>query len=365
MPAPIIAFQDYPVINAAYASVRSKIESYLEEWNTNNPDRVLAALDLWIMGYFHFCIPSAENPPPLGADHKEVRIRLRKILCPLFEESATNLTPSKYAKTLENNENLTTYLKRLVASKTDNPIVTPYIIPGTSIAFKHLYHAGYVKTGDKIVLRARSKDYECTVNELGKVELNVSGKVQKFVSVTQAGIEGLEYPGFNQWKSSRLITAKGESILLDALRQQFDRDQPFPAHFDSPKSKNVSVISPQNPVAITEEDNDFYEGSINRISIEVRERDAAARRACIAHYGANCFICQFDFGKFYGPEAKGFIHVHHRDMLANRKGATLTDAVKDLVPLCPNCHSVVHLRKDAYEVKEVKRMIAKQRSANR
>jgi len=110
----------------------------------------------------------------------------------------------------------------------------------------------------------------------------------------------------------------------------------------------------------TDKDEEFYEGSIRRISVEVRERDAAARKACIAKHGAKCFICEFDFGQFYGPEADGFIHVHHREMLSKSAAKRKVDPINDLVPLCPNCHSVVHLRKDAYEVEEVKAMVEKQ-----
>ena len=108
-------------------------------------------------------------------------------------------------------------------------------------------------------------------------------------------------------------------------------------------------------------DKEFYEGSLKRISVEIRERDPAARKACIEYHECKCWICDFDFGKFYGPEAEGFIHVHHREQLAKAAGRRKVDPIEDLVPLCPNCHSVVHLRKNAYEVDEVKKMVQRQK----
>jgi len=72
------------------------------------------------------------------------------------------------------------------------------------------------------------------------------------------------------------------------------------------------------------------------------ERDPKARSECIKHYGAICKVCGFDFEKVYGEMGKGFIHVHHITKLASINCSYTVDPVKDLIPLCPNCHAMIH-----------------------
>jgi len=83
------------------------------------------------------------------------------------------------------------------------------------------------------------------------------------------------------------------------------------------------------------------------------ERDCGARQKCIAKYGTNCFICKFSFGTEYGKVADGFIHVHHLRELSKIRKEYVIDPTKDLWPVCPNCHAVLHLRNPAYTVEEV------------
>ncbi|SPD73387.1 hypothetical protein PITCH_A1820016 [uncultured Desulfobacterium sp.] len=40
------------------------------------------------------------------------------------------------------------------------------------------------------------------------------------------------------------------------------------------------------------------------------------------------------------------------------------DPIRDLVPVCPNCHAVIHLRKPPYSIKEVKNLIGHRENAN-
>jgi 5-methylcytosine-specific restriction protein A len=72
------------------------------------------------------------------------------------------------------------------------------------------------------------------------------------------------------------------------------------------------------------------------------ERDPEARRRCLALKGYKCVICMFDFFKTYGELGKEFIHVHHIIQLSSRSGSCPTDPGKDLIPVCPNCHAMLH-----------------------
>ena len=99
------------------------------------------------------------------------------------------------------------------------------------------------------------------------------------------------------------------------------------------------------------------EGAAKTISVTVHERNPLARHRCIEHYGAACFVCGFCFGEVYGDIADGYIHVHHLKAVAHRGGEYVVDPIKDLRPICPNCHVVAHLRQPPLSIAELKRLL--------
>jgi 5-methylcytosine-specific restriction protein A len=72
------------------------------------------------------------------------------------------------------------------------------------------------------------------------------------------------------------------------------------------------------------------------------ERSRLNRAACIEIQGSRCIVCGFDFGTIYGPIGEGFIHVHHVVSVAMIGAGTLVNPARDLVPVCPNCHAMLH-----------------------
>jgi 5-methylcytosine-specific restriction protein A len=63
---------------------------------------------------------------------------------------------------------------------------------------------------------------------------------------------------------------------------------------------------------------------------------------CIEHNRPVCSICGFDFEEKYGPRGKGFIHVHHVIPIHQIGKEYKIDYRKDLIPVCPNCHAMLH-----------------------
>jgi 5-methylcytosine-specific restriction protein A len=63
------------------------------------------------------------------------------------------------------------------------------------------------------------------------------------------------------------------------------------------------------------------------------------------------------FEERYGPEAAGIIHVHHVVPLSEIGERYEVDPIKDLRPVCPNCHTVIHATKQARTVEQVAKMI--------
>jgi 5-methylcytosine-specific restriction enzyme A len=114
----------------------------------------------------------------------------------------------------------------------------------------------------------------------------------------------------------------------------------------------------RNPAFPTELVGDAYsEGSVERVSVNRYERNGRARLACIRHHGARCAACDIDFEERYGGIGKGFIHVHHKKPLAALGKRYRLDAVKDLVPVCPNCHAMLHKREPPYDVEELRAIL--------
>jgi 5-methylcytosine-specific restriction protein A len=108
-----------------------------------------------------------------------------------------------------------------------------------------------------------------------------------------------------------------------------------------------------------EEKNLFREGKLVQVLVDRLERNQKARIECIKHHGDKCVVCGFDFGKVYGDIANGFIHVHHINQLSDIKKEYQVDPINDLIPLCANCHSVIHLKKPAMTVEELNNLLKK------
>jgi predicted HNH restriction endonuclease len=99
----------------------------------------------------------------------------------------------------------------------------------------------------------------------------------------------------------------------------------------------------------------LVEGALRQITVNAYERNPVARQKCLAAHGTTCCICGFNFGAVYGPEAEGYIHVHHLRALSEAGGEYEVDPVEDLRPVCPNCHAVLHLGGECRSIYESRR----------
>ncbi|WP_318556764.1 HNH endonuclease [Geobacter anodireducens] len=84
------------------------------------------------------------------------------------------------------------------------------------------------------------------------------------------------------------------------------------------------------------------EGACIRVLVNKYERNPANRAACIAVQGLACKICGFNFSSVYGPMGDGFVEVHHLVPVSRMGQGYIVDPVKDLIPICSNCHSMLH-----------------------
>ena len=105
------------------------------------------------------------------------------------------------------------------------------------------------------------------------------------------------------------------------------------------------------------------EGAAETVTSNQYERNPKARAACIAAHGTACAVCGIDFGDAYGPEFAGKIEVHHIVPLSEIGEAYVVDPVRDLRPVCPNCHTALHSKKGGvYTIEELKAIRGKSHS---
>ena len=106
---------------------------------------------------------------------------------------------------------------------------------------------------------------------------------------------------------------------------------------------------------------DCYEGVKYSINVNRYERSSVARNKCIEKKGCKCIVCGMDFEEMYGEIGKGFIHIHHVVPISTINKNYRVNYEKDLVPVCPNCHAMLHYgeKGKVLTVDDLKRIIDK------
>ncbi|MFI3171785.1 MAG: HNH endonuclease [Eubacteriales bacterium] len=161
--------------------------------------------------------------------------------------------------------------------------------------------------------------------------------IKTFEPITSDEIKHLDnnFKGFSQ--ATINLSTKIQAKLLDLIA-----------------SKQQYIIPDEiiNPSKITE-------GAKKQIIVNAYERSSKARTLCIQKHGYQCAICGFDFGKFYGTQFEGKIHIHHKVPLHEIGQEYDIDSAHDLIPVCPNCHMILHAKSNGgyYSVEEVKDFI--------
>lgn len=102
---------------------------------------------------------------------------------------------------------------------------------------------------------------------------------------------------------------------------------------------------------------DLFEGGRRAVTVSAVERNAEARSLCLKWHGYRCKVCGIDFGEKYGELGEGFIHVHHLKPLASITQRRPVDPKVDLIPVCPNCHAMLHRRTPPFAVEEICRAL--------
>lgn len=188
-----------------------------------------------------------------------------------------------------------------------------------------------MRPGDLVIVTVRSHR-KCVFEVIGNYHYAEFSGVQGYRHLRPATLTGIDADEL--WRAVGSNVAAGENIRWTLAR-------------------------------CTEEQRDsevrYREGDRYEVRSTAIERSPAARDACLSHYGYRCAVCGFDFATEFGEIGEGYIHVHHRSELSLSQGPRPVDPVRDLVPVCPNCHAMLHRERPAITVEE----LARRREAQR
>lgn len=110
----------------------------------------------------------------------------------------------------------------------------------------------------------------------------------------------------------------------------------------------------------------IIEGSKQRKNVQIYERSRKLREVAINHYRQNghlkCCVCSFDYYTYYGERGRGFIEIHHQKPIFQYEDEDMNmfikRALQNVVPVCSNCHRMIHRVKNApIPVEELRRLV--------
>ena len=112
----------------------------------------------------------------------------------------------------------------------------------------------------------------------------------------------------------------------------------------------ATVAEGSDPAVVTE-------GTKSTSTTTTYERSPLARAICIAVKGDACSVCAMRFEDRYGEIGAGYVHVHHLKPLASYDGMHAVNPLTDLVPVCANCHAMLHKRNPPLTPDELKSLL--------
>jgi 5-methylcytosine-specific restriction protein A len=158
--------------------------------------------------------------------------------------------------------------------------------------------------------------------------------------ITQARERGDEIHLFYRQKHHQDFTYHGVAVLMNREQKQ---GAPTRFTFELHSLEELAQNSIETEIATSL--GDYTSGDTEGRTYLARhrryERSLRNRAAALRIHGTSCQGCGFNFDDVYGGEhARRFIEVHHVRSITT--GVRKIDPSTDLIPLCSNCHSMVH-----------------------
>lgn len=223
----------------------------------------------------------------------------------------------------------------------DNDLIYLYVsnpIGKIKYLFKVIGHASNLELPendreywiDKEVLGSYKGDYFIIqpIKKVDKMTLSRNYLISQGLISSADTLQSHKTTKFVKGKKSEQINAHKK--LLAFIQEQFSSEK---VDTDYPDEANL-------------ESTFFPEGAKTTVQVNRYERNPEARAKCLQIHGTRCHICTMSFEFVYGFFAKDFIHVHHIKPLHEISESYEVNPETDLIPVCPNCHAMLHKKDD-------------------
>ncbi|WP_255294085.1 HNH endonuclease [Bacillus toyonensis] len=167
-------------------------------------------------------------------------------------------------------------------------------------------------------------------------------------------------------------TIKFEEVSMVHYKQDRPKEDPwdkeplksFSILFSTYGEKYIEhIVINDIDAEIAQEDTYYRDGEAKHYHGTRYERNPKNRSEAIRIHGTICKVCDFNFEEVYGERGKDFIEVHHIKPLSTINKEVIIDPRGDLVPVCSNCHRMIHRRKDdVLTVNELKTLMNKMKA---
>jgi len=174
-------------------------------------------------------------------------------------------------------------------------------------------------------------------------------------NAVHAGLQALIDAGMTDISVERLVLTERFRTLFtpEELAEAQRRLAALPPH-----TVRQAVPAEENHPETLSERRKYFAGAVRQVLVNQYERDPVARAACLKRHGYRCAVCDLSFEEHYGDIGKDFIHVHHKKPLATCREEYRLDPERDLVPVCPNCHAMLHTSDPPWTVEELRSKLA-------
>lgn len=231
-----------------------------------------------------------------------------------------------------------------------------------SIDWKQSTKLKSAEIGD-IVLIYVSTPYSCIkyVSEIKAVN-----KSNVTIDDTTYVINGKNYVEYGNYMELKMLNEVEEGYLsLENLQENGMRGS-----IQGPRSINGElldfVLSYLHPYIDESQSEDlmlenfiYKEGKMIKQYGTRYERNQELRTKAIEIHGLTCKCCGFNYEEVYGEVGKGFIEIHHIIPMYSIKEEINVNPKTDLVPLCSNCHKMIHRKKEQpMSIDELTRLIS-------
>lgn len=176
----------------------------------------------------------------------------------------------------------------------------------------------------------------------GRNDTHFSQKVRNLVSHRTLENKGLAIYKKLGRDGLHKITDEGEKYLLENINNfTFILDNNF-----SEDQRKIIIDRDYSDLIIEE-------GFTKFSQVKTKARSRKLVNIAKEHFSQNgkifCSACNFNFEDFYGEIGRGYIEIHHLNPIFAIEGSleqSIVDALGNVVPVCANCHRVIHRKND-------------------